>query len=111
MTRASSPLIAAATVVSALMTTAPSHASEALRNLDGRWRGPDFEILIDVERLLVNTDPAKPFGREPLVVKNIAGSWVTFSVGAQTFFALVEDDTLQLVRPGRDGTRMLARVP
>jgi hypothetical protein len=63
MTRASSPLIAAATVVSALMTTAPSHASEALRNLDGRWRGPDFEILIDIERLLVNTDPAKPFGR------------------------------------------------
>ena len=44
-------------------------------------------------------------------MKNIAGSWVTFSVGAQTFFALVEEDTLQLVRPGRDGTRMLARVP
>jgi hypothetical protein len=110
MTRASTPLIAAATLVSALAAT-PAHASEALRNLDGRWRGPDYEILIDVERLLVNTDPAKPFGREPLVVKNIAGSWVTFSVGAQTFFALVEEDTLQLVRPGRDGTRMLARVP
>jgi hypothetical protein len=110
MTRASTPLIAAATLVSALAAT-PAHASEALRNLDGRWRGPDYEILIDVERLLVNVDPAKPFGREPLVVKNIAGSWVTFSVGAQTFFALVEEDTLQLVRPGRDGTRMLARVP
>lgn len=109
MTYASTPLFTAVALAAALTAT-PSPASEALRSLEGRWRGPDFEILIDVERLLVNTDPAKPFGREPLIVKNIAGPWVTFSAGPQTFFAMVEDDTLQLVRSGRDGTRMLARV-
>jgi len=106
MTRAPAFLLATLAAVSAT----PSLASDALRSLDGRWRGPDFEILIDVERLLVNTDPTKPFGREPLLVKNISGSWVTFAVGSQIFFAQVEDGALHLVRSGRDGTRTLARV-
>lgn len=104
------PRVLAAAALAMVFLTGPATASSALRSLDGRWRGPDFEILIDVERLLVNTDPAKPFGREPLLVRNIAGPWVTFTAGGQTFFAQVEDDTLQLVRPGKDGTRLLARV-
>lgn len=104
------PRALAAAVLAFALLPGSALASGALRSLEGRWRGPDFEILIDVERLLVNMDPAKPFGREPLLVRNIAGPWVTFSAGGQTFFAQVEDDTLQLVRPGKDGARLLARV-
>ena len=85
MTNALPRAVAAAAFAFAFLPNC-AMASSALRSLDGRWRGPDFEILIDVERPLVSTDPTKPFGREALLVRNIAGPWVTF--------------TANLLRPG-----------
>ena len=88
-----------------------SDASSVLAQMDGTWSGSSGDyLLVDAERSMANTEPDKPFNREPLQIKDISGSMVTFSVGGKIYIGLFRGGTVALTRLGRLGTLNLERL-
>jgi len=96
-----------------VMSLAAAAAGSVFTQLDGRWVGPGLELFIDISRHQGNTDPRKPFTREPLAVRNITGRMVVFSIGTQSFIALVDGNAMSITRPDSGDYRSvtLVRVP
>ena len=88
--------------------------SQMHRVCSHRWTGPGAAraiiLLVDAERSMANTEPDKPFNREPLQIKDISGSMVTFSVGGKIYIGLFRGGTVALTRLGRLGTLNLERL-
>ncbi|MEZ0167556.1 hypothetical protein [Microvirga sp. TS319] len=93
-----------------LVNNRPAVASDALRSLNGRWQAGSYEIALDVSRLQANRNREKSFEWETMTIKNITGSWVVFAIGADTYFAMVEEDTLYITRSGQGEGQVLRRI-
>jgi hypothetical protein len=86
-------------------------ASDLLSALHGRWRGEGVQILIDTERMQGNVDPAKPFTRNPLVIRDVTPPWVVFAIGISTFVARIEGETMTITQSGWSEPRVITRLP
>lgn len=82
-----------------------------LRSLHGRWAGDGIEILLDAQRMQGNTNPGKPFARDPLVIRDVTPPWIVFAVGPGTFVARIEGDAMTLTQPGWPAPRIVLRTP
>ena len=84
--------------------------SEAAARLDGEWRGGDFVLRVDARRAQANIDAARPFAWERFAVKEVTGTEVVFTVGAELYQATIEEDTLTLTGTSFRGERLLFRT-
>jgi hypothetical protein len=98
----------------ALVTAAmaePVGADLPFTALNGHWRGPHLDLVIDYDRMLGNADQkAKPFQRDSLRIRNRTGSMFVFSVGARQFIGIVEKDQMRVTGDGVNGTEVLKRL-
>lgn len=101
-------LLTSAAILIALTGPAPS-AEPMLKLMQGIWRGDDRFVLIDTERMLGNVEPHKPFQRDPLRLRNIAGQMVVFEIGNRRYIGLFERDELHLTGEGINGSVTLRR--
>lgn len=78
--------------------------------MHGTWQGEGYVIVLDMDRLLANLDPGRPFQRDALIIRNITDGMVVFSTGGRQFIGLFDDNTLALSGDGLTGTIRLERV-
>lgn len=104
-------LLSIAAAAAGLAGPAAGAGPDLLRFMHGTWRGGGLILILDMERLLANLDPAKPFQRDAVIIRNITGSMVFFSVGDRRFIGLFEGDELALAGDGLSGTFRLERIP
>lgn len=93
------------------LTAARASEAMSLRFMNGTWQGEGYVVHLDTERLLANLDPAKPFQREALIIRNITDGMVIFSVGERQFIGLFEGDALALSGESLGRTIRLDRWP
>lgn len=100
-----------AVLLGLMLAAAQVRAGEpALSFMRGLWRGEGQVLLLDIERMQGNTSADKPFQRDPITVRSIAGRMVVFDIGADRYIGLFEGDDLQLSRGGLDKVVRLRRV-
>lgn len=85
-------------------------AEPILAQMSGVWVGDQMTITLDGERMQANLDKELPFQREPLILKNIAGSMVVFEIGKRRFIGLFKPDELSLTGDGLAGSVTLRRL-
>jgi hypothetical protein len=83
--------------------------SEAADRLDGEWRGTDFVLRVDAKRAQASINPDRPFEWQRFAVKEVAGSEIVFSIGAELYEAMIEAETLVLTSTSFRGERILFR--
>lgn len=88
-----------------------ARADTMLVAMNGVWRGEGQYILLDTERMLANTDPEKPFQRDPLSIRNISGRMVVFEIGSERFIGLFQGEQLSLGGVGVSAAVELRRDP
>lgn len=79
--------------------------------MHGTWQGEGYVVLLDMDRLLANLDPGRPFQRDALIIRNITDGMVVFSTGGRQFIGLFDGNALALSGDGLMGTIRLDRVP
>jgi len=84
-------------------------AEPALKFMQGTWRGDGRVVLIDTERMLGSVEPDKPFQRDTLLLRNIAGQMVVFDIGNRRYIGLFERGELHLTGEGINGSVVLRR--
>jgi hypothetical protein len=89
----------------------PAAAQGLLQPLAGHWQGGGLNLRLDPARLQANTDPDKPFERQPLLIRNITGAMFLFDIGRERFIALVQGETMSLTTARSPRTLVLRRVP
>jgi len=93
------------------LTTAPTQAGEpTLSFMRGLWRGEGHMLFLDTERMQGNIATDKPFQRDAITVRNIAGRMVTFDVGTNRYIGLFEGNELQLSGGSLDKVVKLHRI-
>lgn len=97
--------------LTALALQGASIAAEprTLAFMNGVWIGENIALTLDTERMLANVDPAKPFQRDALLLKNITDQMVVFSVADRSFIGLFDGDELALTGSGLTSTVRLSR--
>lgn len=80
-----------------------------LRFMHGTWQGSSQVILLDLDRMQANLDPAKPFQRDALIIRNITEKMVVFSVAGRQFIGAFTGNELALTGDGLPGTIRLER--
>ncbi len=102
-------LVLSAMALAPAVTAAQSPFVEAAERLDGYWAGENFALHVDSQRAQANLDPRRPFQWQRFLVKEVDGSKVVFTVGAELFEAIVEAETLKLSGTSFRGERVLQR--
>lgn len=94
-----------------LLLVAPATAAESiLVRMNGTWVSEELTLVLDSDRMLANANRERPFQREPLMLKNVAGSMVVFEVGKRRFIGLFNRDELNLTGDGLAGSTTLRRA-
>ena len=84
-------------------------AEPILKQMHGIWRSEKQVLLIDTERMLGNTDSGRPFQRDPLSLRNIAGQMIVFDIGGKRFIGIFNRNELRLTGDGIEGSDILHR--
>lgn len=66
-------------------------------------------VLIDTERMLGNLDPARPFQRDALRLRDISGRMVVFEIGSRRFIGFFGRNQLRLTGDGIEGSAVMYR--
>ena len=86
-------------------------AVDRIPDLGGHWAGEGLDLFIDTNHQQGNADPAKPFNRQPYFIRNVTGQMVVFVIGADVYFARMDDsNTMVVSRGGRMETYTLKRA-
>lgn len=99
-----------AVALALLAGTGEVAAEPALAFMHGTWRDEQHVLLIDTDRMQANTDPAKPFQRDALTFRNLAGRMVVFDIGSRRYIGLFEGNEMQLSGGELEGVVKLRRV-
>ena len=89
--------------------SAGARADPVLKLMHGTWSGDGHVFMLDTQRMQANIDIEKPFQRDPLVIRNIAGRMVIFQINARRFIGLFEGRDLHLTGDGVQGSAILRR--
>ncbi len=90
----------------ALAANAQSHS---VTFMNGTWQGDGQQILLDTSRFQANDDASKPFQRDALLIHDITGEMVVFSIGNRQYIGLFKRDKLSLTGGGFPGSIVLHR--
>ncbi len=94
----------------ALAEQKPRQSPQPLPDLTGVWTGPGLTLRIDMQRHQGNTDPAKPFNRQSLIIRNVTGPMIVFAIGPELFVAqMLDPNQMSISRGGRPETYLLSR--
>ncbi len=83
--------------------------SEVAKRLDGEWHGDAFVLRIDAKRAQASTASERPFEWQRFLIKEVHDDEVVFTIGAELFEAVVNDDALTLTGTSFRGARVLFR--
>lgn len=88
-----------------------ARALDKIPDLNGTWMGAGLRLFIDTARHQGNTDPSRPFEREPFLIRNVTGPTVVFVIGSHLFVAYMDDEnTMRVSRDGLFETYTLTRA-
>lgn len=105
-------MVRCAALLAILIASGTAGAGEPiLAQMSGIWIGEGLTLMLDGERMQGNLDESLPFQREPLLLKNIAGTMVVFQVGKRHFIGSFNQDELNLTGDGLSGSTILRRSP
>lgn len=95
---------------STLLGIVGASADPALQAMHGAWVGDAHYFALDTQRMQANLHAEKPFQRDALLIRNIAGKMITFEINTQRFIGLFDGDELRLTGDSIHGSVTLRRA-